>query len=330
MQEYRQNQPAPENPVPGGIPAYRDGLVTGAGATFPAPLYQKWAQEYRLLSGTMVNYQPIGSSGGIQAVVAGTVDFGASDSPMTDRELASAPGVLHLPTCIGGIVPAYRVAGVADGLCFDGPLLADIFLGTISRWNAPRLVALNPAVRLPALRMVPVFRSDGSGTTAIVTRFLARASTGFRKRVGDGKAVRWPAGIGARGNDGVVAMVRGTPGAIGFVEHAYAVANRLAFGNIGTGSGRMVRASLETITAAAQGVPVPADFRVMLTDTSNADGYPIAGFTWILVRPGARPAVRRFLRWCLVDGQKRASAHGYAPLPESVRRRAVVALDRLG
>jgi phosphate transport system substrate-binding protein len=302
--------------------------VTGAGATFPALLYQKWAQEYRNAGGAPVNYQPVGSSGGIKAVIAKSVDFGASDSPMSDDELKAASAILHLPMCIGAVVPAYSVPGAPDGLKFTGELLADFALGKVTRWNDRAIAALNPGVRLPALPIVPAFRSDGSGTTAIYTHYLCQASAEFRAKVGEGKSVRWPVGIGAKGNDGVAASVRSTPGGFGYVEQAYAEKNKIAFGAVRNRSGQFVKATLQSASEAARSAKLPADFRAMVTDTSDREGYPIAGFTWILVPAGAKPEVRKFLRWCLVEGQKSAATHDYAPLPESVRARALAALDR--
>ncbi len=309
--------------------AFAQAPINGAGATFPGLLYQRWAQEYRGAGGGQVNYQPIGSSGGVKAITGRTVDFGASDSPMSAEELAAAPGVLHLPMCIGAVVPAYNVPGVKDGLRFTGPVIADIYLGRITRWNDPAIAKLNPGVALPALNIVPAFRSDGSGTTAIFTHYLSKVSGDFEKQVGEGKSVRWPKGIGAKGNDGVAASVKSTPGGFGYIEQAYAEKNGIAFGDVRNASGKFVRASLNSASEAARSIKLPADFRAMATDTKDPDGYPIAGFTWILIQRDAKPEVRKFLNWCLTAGQKSAASHDYAPLPESVRTRALAALKAL-
>ena len=322
--------PTPLSPEETGpLPVRAPGTIHGAGATFPSLLYQKWAQEYRNAGGAPVNYQPIGSSGGIKAVTARSVDFGASDSPMSVQEMAAAPGILHLPMCIGAVVPAYHVPTAPDGLMFTGAVLADIYLGKITRWNDPAIVSLNSGVRLPPRTIVPVFRSDGSGTTAVFTHYLAQVSSEFAARIGEGKSVRWPKGIGAKGNDGVAAIVRGTPGGFGYVEQAFAERNRITFGAVRNRSGKFLKATLASTSEAARNATLPSDFRGMATDTPNPDGYPIVGFTWILVARDSKPPVRHFLRWCLTTGQKSAATYGYAPLPEDVRSRAIAALDAL-
>jgi len=313
--------------LPGAARA--QGPINGAGATFPALLYQKWAQEYRNSGGGQVNYQPIGSSGGIKAISGRTVDFGATDGPMTASEMQKTPGVVHLPMCIGAVVPAYNVPGVKDGLRFTGPLIADIYLGKVTKWNDPAIAKLNPGVALPAANIVPAFRSDGSGTTAIFTHYLAEVSPAFGREVGEGKSVRWPKGIGAKGNDGVAASVKSTPGGFGYIEQAYAEKNGIAFGDVRNAAGNFVRASLRSASEAARSFKLPSDFRVMTTNTEDPDGYPIAGFTWILIHPDAKPEVRKFLAWCLTNGQKSAAGHDYAPLPENVRAKALAALKAL-
>lgn len=301
--------------------------ITGAGATFPALLYQKWAQEYRNAGGAPVNYQPIGSSGGVKAITGRTVDFGASDGPMSASEMQKAPGVLHIPTCVGAVVPAYNVPGVPDGLKLTGPLIADIYLGKVTRWNDPQIAQLNPGVRLPAMNIVPAFRSDGSGTTAIFTHYLTQISPTFNSQVGEGKSVRWPKGIGAKGNEGVAASVKSTPGGFGYIELAYAEKNSISFASVQNRRGAFVRASIASASEAARSFRLPSDFRYIVTNTDDPQGYPITGFTWILIYPDAKPEVKKFLKWCLTQGQKSAASHDYAPLPENVRTRALAAID---
>ena len=304
--------------------------VSGAGATFPELLYNSWAKEYKASGGSAVNYQGIGSGGGIKAITAKTVDFGASDSPMSAAELQGAPGIVHVPMCIGGVVPAYNLPGVSE-LKLTGAVLADIFLHKINSWNDPKIAGLNPGVRLPANRIVTVSRSDSSGTTAIFTNYLCKVSPAFESGVGEGKAVNWPkGGLAGKGNPGVSAFVKQTPGAIGYIEQAFAEKNNISFASVQNAKGAFIKASLKSITEAATSAKLPSDFRAMITNTNDPEGYAIAGFTWILVYPDAKPEVKKFLRWSLTTGQKSAAKYDYAPLPAAVQQRALAALAKIG
>jgi phosphate transport system substrate-binding protein len=297
-------------------------LVNGAGATFPFPLYSKWFSEYGKLHGDLrFNYQSIGSGGGIQQITNGTVDFGASDAPMTDEELARAPQVLHLPTVLGAVVVTYH-APVA-GLRLTPDALAGIFLGRIERWDDAALAEVNPGVKLPHSPIVVVHRSDGSGTTSIFTDYLAKVSPAWKAKVGAGKSVRWPAGLGAKGNEGVTGLVKQTPGAVGYVELAYASQNRLAMAELRNHDGVFVRPTIESTSAAAAGIKMPDDFRVSITDASGKDAYPMASFTYLLVPRDQKDAAKgaalvRFLAWAVHDGQRFAGPLDYAPLPPAV------------
>lgn len=302
--------------------------INGAGATFPAPLYNAWAQDYGQKRQVSINYQAIGSGGGIKAITARSVDFGATDSPMTDAELAQAPGVLHIPTCVGCVVAAYNIPGVPTAIRLTGAVLADMFTGKVGVWNHPSVVALNPGVKLPAVRVVPVSRADSSGTTAIFTSYLTRVSTSFKAEIGEGKSVNIKVGVKGKGNDGVAALVRQTPGAVGYVELAYAEKNNMPFATIQNAKGNWVVPSIKSATESATAKDLPADFRAMITNTQDKEGYPIAGFTWLLIYPNAKREVKDFIRWCLTDGQKSAAKYDYAPLPESVRRRAFAAIGK--
>ncbi len=317
--------------APHGYGAYApvlDVTINGAGATFPAPLYNAWSQEYGQLRKVAINYQAIGSGGGIKAITARSVDFGATDSPMTDAELSQAVGVIHIPTCVGCVVAAYNIPGGPASIKLTGQVLADIFTGKIGTWNHAAITALNPGVRLPALRIVPVSRADSSGTTAIFTSYLARVSASFKAEIGDGKSVNIHVGVKGKGNDGVAALTRQTPGAIGYVELAYAEKNNMPFAVIQNAKGNWIVASIKSATESATAKDLPADFRAMITNTQDKEGYPIAGFTWILIYPNAKREVKDFIRWCLTDGQKSAARYDYAPLPEPVRRRAFAAIGK--
>lgn len=304
--------------------------VTGAGATFPELLYTKWAQEYKASGGAAINYQGIGSGGGIKAITAKTVDFGASDSPMSPAELQKAPGVLHIPMCVGAVAVAYNVPGAPDGLKLTGELIADIYLHKINTWNDAKIAALNPGVRLPNLRIVTVSRADGSGTTAIFTNYLCKISSGFNSQVSEGKAVNWPKpGVAGKGSPGVAALIKQTPGAIGYVEQAFADQSKISTTLVQNAKGSFIKPNLKSASEAATSVRLPSDFRAMITNTDDAEGYPIAGFTWILIYSDAKPDVKKFLKWCLTSGQKTAPSHDYAPLPESVRKRALTAVEKL-
>ncbi len=297
-------------------------LVNGAGATFPFPLYSKWFSEYHQLNPSLqFNYQSIGSGGGIQQITKGTVDFGASDAPMTDEELARAPSVVHVPTVLGAVVVTYN-APVA-GLKLTPETLAGIFLGKIAKWNDPALARVNPGVKLPDADIAVVHRSDGSGTTAIFTDYLTTVSPEWKAAVGAGKSVRWPTGLGAKGNEGVTGIVKQTPGAVGYVELAYANQNKLPMAELQNHDGVFVKPSIEGTSAAAAGVELPADFRVSITDAAGKTAYPMVSFTYLLIpkdiADGAKgKALVEFLWWAVHDGQKYAQPLDYAPLPAPV------------
>jgi phosphate transport system substrate-binding protein len=309
--------------------------LQGAGATFPYPLYSKWFSEFqKARPGVTVNYQSIGSGGGIRQVLAGTVDFGASDAPMTDEELARAKKpIVHVPTVLGAVVLSYQVPGLATGLKIGIEEAADLFLGKITSWDDPRLAALNPGVKLPKLSVIPIYRSDGSGTTAIFTDALSKGSAAFRAQVGAGKAVKWPAGLGGKGNEGVSGLVKQTPGAVGYVELVYAAQNRMDVMQVKNPAGEFVQPSVESVTAAAAGVmkAMPADFRISITLAPGKRAYPISGFTYLLV-PSQVPAEKRdaiqaLLGFCLKEGQAMASQLHYAPLPAELVGRVKAALQ---
>ncbi len=297
-------------------------LVTGAGATFPFPLYSRWFSEYnKLHPEARFNYQSIGSGGGIQQFTVGTVDFGASDAPLTDEQIARAPDVVHIPTVLGAVVVTYNAP--LPGLRLTPRLLADIFLGTITRWNAPALAAVNPGVRLPDAAIAVVHRSDGSGTTYVFTNYLSKVSPEWRERVGNSTSVKWPVGIGGKGNEGVTGLVKQTPGTIGYVELAYATQNELPLAELQNRDGVFLKPTLESTSQAAAGVEMPADYRVSITDAEGAGAWPIASFTYLLVHRDARDpargeAVAKFLWWAAHQGQQFAAPLDYAPLPGRV------------
>ena len=309
--------------------------INGAGATFPNPIYSKWFSEYnKLHSHVQINYQPIGSGGGIRQLSAQTVFFGASDAPMTDEQIKAAPGpILHFPTVLGAVVPVYNLEGVTD-LKFTGPVLADIYLGKIKKWNAPAIAAINPGVTLPATDIAVVHRSEGSGTTFIWVDFLAKVSPEFQKKVGVAASVNWPAGVGGKGNDGVAGLVSQTPGALGYVELIYALNNKIAFAAVQNSAGDFVKASPESVTKAAGGVTVPADFRVSITNAPGAGAYPISSLTWLLLYENPMDKAQAkvmvdFVKWALGDGQKFAAELGYAPLPQNVVSPEMSALEKI-
>ena len=310
-------------------------LINGAGATFPAPLYQKWFSEYNKLNPNIkFNYQPIGSGGGIQQFTAGTVDFGASDAPMKDDQIAKAPDVVHIPTVLGAVVVVYNVPGVKN-LRLSGETLANVFLGKITKWSDPAIAADNPGVKMPDQAIVVARRSDGSGTNAIFTDYLSKLSPEFKTKIGTGTSVSWPAGtLGGKGNDGVTGLVKSTPGAIGYVELAYAIQQKLAVAELKNKDGNWVKPSIESTTAAAAGVEMPADYRVSITNASGKDSYPIAGFTWLLVHRDSKDAAKgtatvNFLRWALTEGEKLATPLDYAPLPKAVQDKVLKTIDTL-
>lgn len=307
--------------------AGRTVSVTGAGATFPYPIYSKWFDEYhKRHANVQINYQSIGSGGGIRQVLSGTVDFGATDGPMSDEQLGQAKvKILHFPTVLGAVVPTYNVEGLAQDLKFTPAALAGIFLGTVKKWNDPAIARENPGVRLPAADIVVVHRSDGSGTTYVWTDYLSKVSAAWKSKVGKNTSVNWPVGLGGKGNEGVSGLVKQTPDSIGYVELVYAVQNNLSFGLVQNAAGKFVKADLASVTAAAAAAAedMPPDFRVSITSPPGADAYPIASFTWLLVPAHLADATKGkaivdFLQWMLIDGQAMAAPLSYAPLPKEV------------
>jgi phosphate transport system substrate-binding protein len=312
------------------LPLVAQTKLNGAGATFPYPIYSKWFSEYHgLHSDIEINYQSIGSGGGIRQVTEGTVDFGASDMPMTDAQLKEAQDkrktrILNLPTVLGADVPAYNIPGVSGEVKFTPEILAGIFLGRITKWNDKAITSVNPGVNFPDRDIVVAHRSDGSGTTFIWTDYLSKVSADWESRVGRNTSVQWPIGLGGKGNEGVAGLIRQMPGAIGYIELIYAVQNKISYGSVRNSAGNFVKASLESVTAAAASAPkMPADFRVSITNAPGKDAYPISSFTWLLVPQQSKDAAKSkilvdFLNWMATDGQKMTAALSYAPLPESV------------
>jgi phosphate transport system substrate-binding protein len=309
--------------------ANAETLINGAGATFPYPLYSKWFSEYAKVDPTVkFNYQSIGSGGGIKQITAQTVDFGASDKFLSDQELKAAPGkLLHIPTVMGAVVVTYNLPGIASGLKLKSEDVADIFLGKITKWNDKRISDDNPGVKLPDQPIIVVHRSDGSGTTSIFTDYLASVSPEWAKQVGKGASVKWPVGLGGKGNEGVAGQVKTTGNSIGYVELAYAFENKLPYASLRNKSGSFVEPSIKTTSAAAAGAAksMPADYRMSLVNQPGKDAYPIVGFTWLLVYEQQKDAVKgkkivEFLNWELKKGQKMANALLYAPLPENVAK----------
>jgi phosphate transport system substrate-binding protein len=320
-----------------GQPGTPSGPVSlnGAGATFPYPLYSKWMAEYnRLHPDVRINYQSIGSGGGIRQIMSGTVDFGATDTPMTSDEASKAPRTLHhIPTTIGAVVVAYNLAGLT-GLKLDTETLADIFLGKITKWNDPRLVALNAGTALPDQDIKVVYRSDGSGTTGVFTEYLAKVSPAWKSQVGEGKSVKWPVGLGAKGNEGVSGQVKTVPGAIGYTELAYAKQNAMSMASLKNKSGEFIAPAPEASTLAAKGVELPESLYVSFTDSPAAGAYPLAAYTYVLVYEDQKDPVKggalaKFLMWALSDGQKHATELHYAPLPEATVAKAKARLGGL-
>ncbi len=316
--------------------------LNGAGATFPNPIYQKWFTEYSSAhKGVQINYQSLGSGAGIRQVVAGTVDFGASDGPMTDEQLSQAKAavgnVLHIPTVLGAVVPAYNIPGVKQEIKFTPEILAGIFLGKITNWADPNIAKVNPGVRFPNKEIIVVHRSDGSGTTYIFTDYLSKISPVWNSQVGRNTSVKWPVGLGGKGNEGVAGQIRQMDGSIGYVELIYAVQNNISYGLVKNKSGNYVKATLDSVTAAAAAAAanMPADYRVSITDPSGKNAYPIASFTWLLIPQQSRDGnkgrvLRDFCDWMLKDGQSEVGALSYAPLPKEVVKkiRATVATIR--
>jgi phosphate transport system substrate-binding protein len=312
--------------------------LTGAGATFPNPLYTAWTHAYDVATKVKVNYQSIGSGGGIRQISEQTVDFGATDGPMTDEQLSKAKGgaIMHFPTVLGADVMIYNVPEVTQALKLTGPVIADIFLGKIAKWNDPRIATLNAGAKLPATDILVVHRSDGSGTTYIFTDYLSAVSPDWLKAVGKGTEVKWPAGLGAKGNEGVAGQVKQTPGSIGYTELTYARQNKLAYAHVQNAAGRFVEPTIESISAAAAGVQLPptTDYRVSIVNAAGASAYPIASFTWLLVYRNQADAVKGkklkdFMRWFYGEGQKAAPALDYGPLPAALTKRLVARLDSI-
>ena len=304
-----------------------EASLTGAGATFPAPLYQQWFQEYKAKTGVAINYQPIGSGGGIKNITAKAVDFGASDAPMNEAEMRAAAGILHIPTVAGAVCVSYNTSGVPPHIHLTGGVIAAIYLGTVKTWNNPAILVLNPGISLPATPIIACHRSDGSGTTNIFTNYLVEISPAWGTSVGTGKSVKWPNGLGGKGNAGVAQLLQQNTGSIGYVELAYAVQNKINFADIQNAKGNFIAPSVEATTAAASGVILPADFRKVITNTSDPKGYPITGFTFLLVYPDAKPEVKKFLLWAMADGQKDAASLYYAPLPPAIQKKAVAEIN---
>ena len=321
-----------------GVASAQTVQINGAGATFPYPIYSKWFSEYNKLHPEVaINYQSIGSGGGIRQMTAQTVFFGATDGPMTNEQQFAAPGpILHLPTVLGGVVPIYNIEGVTSELKFTGKVLADIVMGKITKWNDSAIASLNPGAKLPATDITVAHRSDGSGTTYIFVDYLSKASPEFKKTVGVATAVNWPVGVGGKGNEGVAGLVKQTPGSIGYVELIYAKQNKISFGAVQNLDGEFVSASLESVTAAAQvaAKQMPRDFRVSITNAPGKGVYPISSFTWLLLYENPSDKQRSkmmvdFMKWALTDGQKYAPDLGYAPLPSEVVALEMEALKKI-
>jgi phosphate transport system substrate-binding protein len=310
-------------------------LINGAGATFPQPIYTKWFDAYAKVDPSVrFNYQGIGSGGGQKQILAETVDFGASDGPMSDENLAKAPRTLwHIPTVAGAVVVSYNLPG-DPALKLDGPTLADIFLGKITKWNDPAITGQNQGVNLPDKDIVVVHRSDGSGTSYIFTDYLSSVSSEWAAKVGKNTAVNWPVGLGGKGNPGVAGQVKQTPGAIGYVELAYARQNKLPYADMKNSAGKYVTASLESVTAALASAKIPDDFRFSMVNPPGADAYPIAGTTWLLVYEQQKDAEKgkklvEFLKWAYNDGEKMAATLDYSPLPPNVQERVLARINAI-
>lgn len=313
-------------------PSFAQLKLNGAGATFPYVIYSKWFDVYNKKTGIEINYQSIGSGGGIKQVIEGTVDFGASDGPMNDEQLKEAKekqgtDVLHIPMIMGGEAIAYNLPQVGDGLNLSPDVLADIYLGKIKKWNDKRIAAINKNKNLPNKAIIVTRRSDGSGTTYIFTDYLSKVSKDWESKVGKGTSVNWPVGLGGKGNEGVAGLVKQTEGAIGYVELAYAVQNKLSYANLQNKAGNFIRPSFDAVSAAAEGAlkNMPDDFRVSITNADGKDSYPISGFTWLLVYKEMRDqkkadALKNFLEWALTDGQNYAKELYYAPIPKELEK----------
>ena len=315
--------------------------LTGAGATFPYPIYLKWFDDYAAKTGVKINYQQIGSGGGIRQLSEQTVDFGASDAPMTDQEMSQARGgpIMHFPTVIGAVAIAYNLPTVTQPIRLSGSVAADIFQGKLTKWNDTRIAALNPGVKLPTTDILVAHRTEASGTTFIFTSYLSAISPAWKSGPGAGKQVQWPVGLGGKGNEGVAGTIKQTPGAVGYIELAYAKQNKIPTALLQNSAGQFVAPSIEGATAAAEGtvakLPPNTDYRISIINAPGATAYPIASFTWLLVyrnMPDATKAKKLtdFLRWALTDGEKEVSALDYAPLPASMSKALIARLDSIG
>jgi phosphate transport system substrate-binding protein len=309
--------------------------INGAGATFPYPIYSKWFDAYAKVDPSVrFNYQSIGSGGGQKQILAQTVDFGASDGPMSDDNLAKAPGkILHIPTVAGAVVVTYNLPG-NPALKLDGDTIAGIYLGQIKKWNDPKLTALNAGLKLPDQDIVVVHRSDGSGTTFIFTDYLSKVSPEWKSKAGNNTSVNWPTGIGGKGNEGVSGQVKQTPGALGYVELIYAIQNKMPYADVKNSAGEFVKPTIESVTAAFATADIPDDFRFSMTNAPGKDAYPICGATWLLVYqqpkdPAKGKKLVEFLKWALTDGEGMAKTLDYAPLPESVQQRVLKRIDEI-
>ena len=323
------------------FPALAQTTLNGAGATFPYPMYSKWFSDYnKLHPDIQFNYQSIGSGGGIRQVIAGTVDFGASDGPMTDEQISQAQSqrktkILHVPTVLGAVVPAYNIKGVTGEIKFTPEALAGIFLGKITSWNDPAITGPNPGVKFPGDPIVVIHRSDGSGTTFIFTDYLSKVSSDWQSTVSKGTSVKWPVGLGGKGNEGVAGMIRQMQGSIGYIELIYAVQNNIPYGVVKNASGTFVKASLDSVTAAAASAKsMPPDFRVSITNAPGQDAYPISSFTWLLIPEQSKDAAKGkmiadFLNWMVDDGQKETAQLTYAPLPDNVAQKVKAAIKQV-
>jgi phosphate transport system substrate-binding protein len=316
--------------------------ITGAGATFPYPMYSKWFDEYHKKNPSLeINYQSIGSGGGIKQVTEGTVDFGASDGPMSDEQLKAYQdkhgfGILHFPTVLGAVVPTYNIPGVTASLNFTPEALAGIYLGKVTKWNDPLIANVNKEVNLPGDDIIVIHRAESSGTTYVWTDFLSKVSEEWKAKVGKSTAVKWPVGLGGQGNEGVTGTVKNTPDSIGYVELIYAESNKIPYGNVKNSAGVFVKASLAGVTAAAAGAAkaMPDDFRVSITNAPGKDAYPVSSFTWLLIPSkisdsAKRDAIKGFVSWMLADGQNYAEALSYARLPKEVVAKEKKALGNI-
>jgi phosphate transport system substrate-binding protein len=327
----------------GGIVLAQNALlINGAGASFPNPIYSKWFDEYHKANGNIqINYQSVGSGAGIKQATDGTVDFGASDGPMSDEQLKAyndkhGSDILHFPTVLGAVVPTYNINGISESLNFTPEALAGIFLGRITKWNDPAIAGPNKGVKLPAEDIVVVHRSDGSGTTYVFTDYLSKVSEDWKNKVNKGTSVNWPVGLGGKGNEGVTGLIKQTPNSIGYVELIYAANNKVAYGSVKNAAGAFVKADLAGVSEAASGAAktMPDDFRVSITNAPGKGAYPISSFTWLLIPAkfadtGKRDALKAFLKWALTDGQKDAEGLSYAKLPKEVVAKEMKAIDQI-